>query len=64
MEPIKLKILVETTYGQVRYYPECEKSRLFLTLLRQNSFTKGNLAIIKKLGYDFDLTIPEAHKIS
>lgn len=63
MEPIKLKILVETTYGQVRYYPECEKSRLFLTLLRQNSFTKGNLQVIKQLGYDFDLKMSEEVKI-
>lgn len=63
MEPIKLKILVETTYGQVRYYPECEKSRLFLTLLRQSSFTKGNLQVIKQLGYDFDLKMSEEVKI-
>jgi len=63
MDPIKLKILVETTYGQVRYYPECEKSRLFLTLLRQTSFTKVNLQVIKQLGYDFDLAIPEGMKI-
>lgn len=63
MDPIKLKILVETTYGQVRYYPECEKSRLFLTLLRQNSFTKGNLQVIKQLGYDFDLRMSEEVKI-
>lgn len=59
----KLKILVETTYGQVRYYPECEKSRLFLTLLRQSSFTKGNLQVIKQLGYDFDLKMSEEVKI-
>lgn len=59
----KLKILVETTYGQVRYYPECEKSRLFLMLLRQNSFTKGNLQVIKQLGYDFDLKMSEEVKI-
>jgi len=63
MNSVKLKIFVETTYGQVRYYPECDKSRLFLTLLRQNSFTKGNLQVIKQLGYDFDLVIPEGMKI-
>jgi len=47
-----LKILVKKVYGNIRYYPLCEKSELLLALIKQNCFTKENMKIIKDLGYE------------
>lgn len=38
-------------YGEVKYYPVCEKAKLFATIAGTKTLTRPVLAKIKELGY-------------
>jgi hypothetical protein len=38
-------------YGTVRYYPVCDKARVFARLTNKKTFTERDLYIVKELGY-------------
>lgn len=39
-------------YGETKYYPACELSRLFAELLGQVTLTLSNLRLIKQMGIE------------
>lgn len=46
-----ITILVKRVWGNIRYYPKCKTSRLLLKLTGQKCFTKGNIAVLKDIGF-------------
>lgn len=42
----------KSVYGETKYYPACELSRLFARLLNQFTLTLSNLKLIKQMGYE------------
>ena len=50
-----LKVRKDRAYGNVLFYPVCEKSRLFAKLADRKTLTLDAIQTIKKLGYTFQL---------
>lgn len=46
-----LRVRAQGPHGRELFYPECETSRVFVSLLGQKSLTRQNLEMIKALGY-------------
>lgn len=42
----------KSVYGETKYYPACELSRLFAQLLGQVTLTLSNLRLIKQMGIE------------
>lgn len=49
---MSLFFVAKNVYGQMMYYPACEKSKEFLTALGLKTFTKDAIRAIKALGYE------------
>ncbi len=47
-----MQVLVKYQYGIVRYYPNCEKSRIIASMLGTKTLTSANLESLVKLGYE------------
>lgn len=54
----KIKVRSETKWGKRRYYPECEKARLFCEISRSEAgqLTAGDLENIEALGFVIEET--------
>lgn len=52
--PLTLTIEPRDVYGQTKFYPACDKSRIFAKLLGQTTFTRANLTLMLKLGVQID----------
>ena len=46
-----MQVLVKYQYGIVRYYPNCEKSRIIASMLGTKTLTADNLQSLARLGY-------------
>lgn len=57
-----LKVSIARPYGIETIYPECETSRLFAALLGQKTLTHLNVLVIKNLGYEFEVVVPEKER--
>lgn len=55
MEPLRgvLKVSVSHPYGVETFYPRCALSKGFARLLGQKTLTKGDVELIKGLGFEF-----------
>lgn len=49
---MQIMIKITRNYGKEAVYPVCETAHKFAELLGQTTFTKADLAIIKRLGYE------------
>ena len=52
---MEIQIEIKNIYGENKFYPICEKSRVFADLLEQKTLTKRDLEQIKKLGFQITL---------
>ena len=43
-------------YGEDRIYPACEKSKVFARIAGRKTLTAETIALIKQLGYGFELS--------
>jgi hypothetical protein len=50
-----ISIKKKEVYGQTKFYPACEKSKIFAKLLGQQTLTKQNLKTIALLDYEITL---------
>jgi DNA topoisomerase IB len=55
MEKQTLTIRKKSVYGVDKYYPACEKSKIFAKLLGQQTLTEQNLKTIACLDYELEL---------
>ena len=49
---MKLNLRLMRSYGQERYYPDCDTSRMVCELMERKSLTMQQLVIMAKYGYD------------
>ena len=56
---MEILVTLKQAYGNARYYPACEKSKLLLDLMKQTSFTKENLKTVKHLGFTVTIDTPD-----
>lgn len=49
---MSLFFVAKNVYGQMMYYPACEKSKEFLNALGLKTFTKDAIRAVKALGYE------------
>lgn len=47
----EIKVEPRTVYGMTRIYPKCDKSKIFVEMLGQETFTPRNIQAIIRLGY-------------
>lgn len=52
-----LQVRCDNVYGKELIRPVCTDSELFCRLLKQKSFTQGDINQIKALGYTFELVL-------
>ena len=52
---MEIQIEIKNIYGENKFYPICEKSKIFADLLEQKTLTKRDLEKIKKLGFQITL---------
>ena len=57
---MKIQMKMRTDYGQPRYYPVCDKAKLFARLLDQKSLTSDNMRILQQLGIEAEML---SHKL-
>jgi hypothetical protein len=55
---MKIIVQVKDIYGTRKIYPICDKALIFAELLNQKTFTKQDASLIKKLGYEFEISTP------
>lgn len=48
---MSIQVIIRSVYGKEMIYPICEKSVLFCRLLGQTTLTRGDVSIIKAIGY-------------
>jgi hypothetical protein len=57
---MKIKMNMRSDYGQYRYYPACDKSKLLAELTNQKTLTPANMRTIQKLGIEVEML---SHKL-
>lgn len=55
---LSIVVQVKHIYGNESIYPHCAKAKLFAKLLSQRTLTRGNLDVIKQLGYEVRVFTP------
>jgi hypothetical protein len=52
---MKIYLKVTTQYGRERIFPACPVSTKLAELIRQKTFDRSHLRILKELGYEFEV---------
>jgi hypothetical protein len=47
-----VEIEIKNIYGVEKYYPKCDKAKLFTKMLGQSTLTERDVSVIKQLGYE------------
>lgn len=57
-----IKVTIKTVYGKERIYPKSDAAKEFCKLVGQETLTRENIQVIKKLGYQIEVVadLPEA----
>jgi len=58
MEQQQIKVYGRRVYGQVKWYPTCDKAHGFAALLQQQTLTKQQIERIKNIGFQV-LIVPD-----
>jgi hypothetical protein len=48
----EITIQIKDVYGQEKYYPMCEDSKVFARMVGTSQLTPNTIQLIKKLGYE------------
>ena len=57
--PRAITVRLATNYGQKVIYPDCNDSRIFAKIAGTTTLTRANIALIRELGYQVRVAIPE-----
>ena len=52
---MKITIQIRSVYGNRRFYPMCEKSKLFCDMLETVTLSQNAIKCLKELGYEIEL---------
>jgi len=52
---MKIQVRIKNVYWKETIYPVCEKAKLFASLAGTTTLTREACALVKKLGYDFEV---------
>lgn len=52
---MNITVKIKNVYGNETIYPVCELAKYFAELKGQKTLTRGDINIIKKLGYKVDV---------
>jgi hypothetical protein len=56
---MKIKVKAVKNFGLLKFYPMCQKSTLLTNLLRQISFSKVQVDMLKEIGFEFEDVTPK-----
>ena len=56
---MKIILLIKNVYGTPRAYPSCERSKALASLLKQKTFTKGQVDQISAIGFEIEFIYPD-----
>ena len=56
---LEITVLVKDVYGQKKFYPECNKARVFASIAGTRTLTEAVLRKIMELGYKVNVVTPE-----
>lgn len=48
---MQIHVVIKNVYGNETIYPNCEKSKILASMLKQKTFTKFDISHIKALGF-------------
>ena len=49
---MEIQVLVREVYGQIKFYPKCEKARTFASIAGTTTLTEATLRKVMQLGYE------------
>ena len=55
---MEIQVLVREVYGQIKFYPKCDKAKTFASIAGTTTLTEGTLRKIMKLGYRVTVQTP------
>jgi hypothetical protein len=56
---MKIQVTLKQVYGVERFYPHCDKAKIFCKLVKQGTLTRQDLQHIKQLGVEVEVVQPE-----
>lgn len=54
----KIKVSIQTKYGNRLIYPECENSRAFAEIAGQKTLSSSVIELIRSLGFEIEVLTP------
>jgi hypothetical protein len=49
---MEIQVLVREIYGQIKFYPKCDKARTFASIAGTTTLTEATLRKVMQLGYE------------
>lgn len=56
---LEIVVKAKDVYGQMKFYPECDKARVFASIAGTTTLTQDTLRKIVRLGYRVTVQTPE-----
>lgn len=49
---MEIQVLVREVYGQIKFYPKCDKAKVFASIAGTTTLTEATLRKVMQLGYE------------
>ena len=49
---MEIQVLAKDVYGQLKFYPKCEKAQVFASIAGTTTLTEATLRKVMQLGYE------------
>ena len=49
---MEIQVLAKEIYGQIKFYPKCEKAKTFASIAGTTTLTEATLRKVMQLGYE------------
>ena len=49
---MEIQVLAKDVYGQIKFYPKCEKAQVFASIAGTTTLTEATLRKVMQLGYE------------
>ncbi len=56
---MEIQVLVREVYGQIKFYPKCDKAKVFASIAGTTTLTEKTLREIVRLGYTVTVDTPQ-----
>jgi hypothetical protein len=61
---VDIRVIRKESYGTVRFYPDCTKSKILAALMSKKTFHYYELSLIKDLGFTVVAELPHEQEVT